>query len=358
MDKYISNINISLLIPATLVFILLILHCYLYRGMRLTFAFFGCVLLHSFGRQVVYTFTRRLSGSLTYFVLGTPFKIFSLPLVVYMGWAITFYLSWYLAERILKKIGRFSDRIFPTIIWSMLIAGALSYCIETTAFRAGWWLWTRFDPRFKEFLLVPYSSLQAWFSNTAQFLLIFFLSECSEYKKQWWRVFLYTFAIWMVVIIAVIYSPINFGQFALVIKIYHLIRILLPILLMFFYPIKLQFTGLGPRGSERKEFLYNALPLFTLSLILFTCIIIDILIIRKPELLISKLSLVLLIMLSIKKMPLWLIFVSVAFSIIYGGQRFYILSIPSLVFLMFIIYIGFSERNIKGKGTPDYSLEE
>jgi hypothetical protein len=335
-----ADINFTLLVPALLVFIALLLHCLFYRGLRLTLTFFGSAFLHTLIKELTHVYMENKFAFVLrpYWVLGARFKIFGLPLVIYMGWAITFYLSWYLAERILKRIGYFSDRIFPTIVWSLLIAGAISYCVETTAIIAGWWLWTSPDPRFKDFLVVPFSAIQAWPAQTAQFLLIFFLSECSKYRAGWWRVFLYTLIVGMFIFLSIDYSFMNFWRNTPIV--FDIVRISITILLMFFYSTQLQFIRLNPPATERKKdtFFYDAFPLFALGLILFTCIIMDTLVLKNQVLLISIFPLAMFAMLSIKKIPLLVILILVSFSLIYGGHRLYILCIPTIIFLFFVGY--------------------
>lgn len=346
-----ADINIFLLLPAAAVFVLLVLHCYLYRGRRLTFIFFVSILILSFFRQVSFDFIYKSAGKSPYLILKTTSRIFHFCSVEYIGWAITFYLSWYLAERILKRLGYLYDRIFPTIVWSILVSGAISYCVETTAIRAGWWLWMFFDPRFKDFLVAPFSALQGWSTETAIFLSIFFLSECSKYRKQWWRVFLYT-AILGVIIDTVIYSiillsPRNYNIFRNINKffiVFDSARILLPIILMFLWPITFKYEHLDMKNLKRHLSLYDATPLLSLLFILSICIGIDIIALNEPVFLFSTLPLIFLLMFSIRKIPITLIFFMTLILLLIGNKFAYIISIPTAIFFAFWAFESLRER--------------
>lgn len=331
-----SDINITLLLPASLVFIAVILHSYLYRGARLTFVFFGSAFLHILLKELTHLYVENkfILTLRPYRVLGDTPQILQLPVFVYIGWAVTFYLSWYLAERILKRIGYFYDRVFPTISWSILIAGAISYCVEATAIKAGWWLWSFPDPRLKEFIITPLSAFYAWPSQTSFFLLIFFIFECSRFRKQWWRVFLFTFIARLAHAALIIYGVVNFGQKNAIITTCDSVSILLPFLLMFFSSLRLQLT----LNLKKNTIYYNVLPLFALTSILFICVAMDISILKKPEMLVSVLPLVLLILLSLRNISMTAITILTVFSVISGSQKMYILCIPVVMFLLFLSY--------------------
>jgi hypothetical protein len=348
MDKNILDARFLLLLPAALAFILLLAHCYIYRGMRLTLIFFGGVFLHTFMKELTHIYVRCGTNLLPpYEMVGRGLQILRLPLIVYIGWAMTFYLGWYLAEGILKRIGSFSDRVFPTIVWSALIAGAISYCVEATAINAGWWVWLSADARFKDFLVAPFSALEAWPAEASHFLLIFFLCECSRHRKQWWRLFLYSFVIWLAIFAIFIYFYTNFGRLTPLIRVYDTVRILLPVLFMFFYPVKLEFTRLDSVSPKKNRFFYGALPLFGLGLVLSICVITDAMILKKMGLLISTLPLIMFTMLSFKKIPLSVILALAVFSLISGNRKLYIACLPVIIFLMFMAYAKFYRQKAK-----------
>ncbi len=329
--------RLILLLPAMLAFLLLLIHCYIYRGMRLTFVFFGGVFLHTLMKELTHIYVRYGTNLLPpYEMVGRSLQILRLPLIVYIGWAMTFYLAWYIAEGIIRRISFFRDKAFPTIVWSALIAGAISYCVEATAINAGWWVWLSPDYRLKDFLVAPFSTLESWPAETSHFLLIFFICECSKHRRQWWRMFLYSFIIWLAILGIFIFFYTSFGRLTPLIRAYDSVRILLPFLFMFFYPLKLEFTRLSAASEEKNTFFYDALTLSGLVLILSVCAVTDALILKNAELLVSTLPLVLFIALSVKRVPLLMTFVLSIFFLLSGNQKLYIGSLPAIVFLVFV----------------------
>jgi hypothetical protein len=308
-----------------------------------TFIFFGSVLLLSLGREVTFYFIQKSANmSPPYLILGNPFKILRLPMVLYIGWATTFYLSWYLAQRILKRIGGFSERIFPTILWAILVTGGISYCVEASAIRAGWWAWMFHDPRFKDFLLVPFSALEGWTGEIAFFLLIFFIVECSKYRRQWWRVFLYGTTMCLIInTITYLIVSLSSSDFDIIpninifIRALDSVRISLPIILMFFWSISFKYERLDTKNSKIGLFFYDAIPLFALLLILLVCIGIDIVVLNNSSLLFSVFPLIFLLLVSIKKVPVALIFFIACILFVIGNKLAYIISIPAAIFLAF-----------------------
>ena len=330
MDNHTLGQGIILVLPALVVFLALVAHCYLYRGIRLTFAFFGGVFLHVLMKEITHMHVGH-----AYLVLIKPLRILHVPLIVYIGWAMTFYLSWYIAERILKRLGSSSDKVFPTIVWSMLVAGGIAYCVEATALNAGWWQWLWPDLRLKDFLVTPFAALEAWPSETAHFLLIFFLAECSRFRKEWWRFYLYVFLLWSLIIAVFVYFYSFLPRFVAVIRVYDCIRLLLPVFLMFYSGLKLRSTRIQGAVSKRREFFYDALPFFSLSAILAVCLITDTAILKQPELLISMLLIGMLVILSVRKIPFWAALAVAGLSLLTADPRFYIVFIPVIFYMFF-----------------------
>jgi hypothetical protein len=171
--------------------ILLIAHAYFKRGFRLTFNFFLFALIAALRKEIGTFF-----GSEPLMLKGSPFFFpdANLPflisfLTVIFGWMFTFYIAWTLAEGITRKFIYFKNKIFPTLLFAGVIAASISYAVETVGVNMGWWRWKFYDDRFSNFLVgdAHFFALEAWFYFTVHFLAVYFLIECSRFKKFDWK---------------------------------------------------------------------------------------------------------------------------------------------------------------------------
>lgn len=113
----------------------LLLHSFIFRGRYLTLAFFIFVLFWGyakefFGYNFPYSFNNRTE--IDYLLNKT---------LVIIGWAITFYLSWCISEKILIRIGKHKENIFSTLLLSCLVIASVAYFMESAAVNIGWWQW-------------------------------------------------------------------------------------------------------------------------------------------------------------------------------------------------------------------------
>ncbi|GAB4292811.1 MAG: hypothetical protein Kow0090_06920 [Myxococcota bacterium] len=179
-----------LVIPAFLIFIGLIYHSYKHRGGRITALFFILGALFFIGRETMNALTPHYNGLPQYFFLNRAITIWKAPLPAVIGWLITAYLGWFLAERILANHPRLENRLFPTLLISGVFASAMALALEGVGIHLGWWNWAKLhiyyteDP-FREYLLdAPFVALWGWFLIVLTFLTPFFLAECSKFRRK------------------------------------------------------------------------------------------------------------------------------------------------------------------------------
>jgi Flp pilus assembly protein TadD len=187
--------------------ILLVIHSARRRGWKVTAVFFLAGAVFGVARgNLVYLVCQYLSrtgtGSTPYLPQGNLLPhIGHESLQVVIGWMFAGYLAWTLSEFVLRRI-RWEDRLFPTVALSALFMCCISYCMETTAPRIGWWYWdmSTVNPLFGS---VPYAGIAAWFSIAVDFIFPVLLIACSEYRRSPWT--------WLTVLI----FPAHMGAHAL-----------------------------------------------------------------------------------------------------------------------------------------------
>jgi len=334
---------------AVIALVFLIAHCYLYRGLRITLTFFiSCFLYGIFKENAIYYIEGVLSHAKPpYEVINPVLLIFHAPLVVCIGWLFALYTSWSLAEGILKKTKFFSGKLFPTLLLGGLIAASISYCVEATGIVIGWWRWTIIDTRLAGFLYgVTLSPLEGWFFTFLAVMVPYFLIECSKYRVKRWK---YIFIIPTLVYIAIRIS----GNYMLAVIIKWLIFITVVCLafrsqILLTNNFKKKYACYPAENSSGLSFM-NKIPFFMILLMLTVMIFIDLKIIKRPELLISTLPIILFALIYAANDFLPAVFLVTFFVIILGGQKFLILSIPIVIYLAFAIISKFSAQRINNK---------
>ncbi|MBL7196778.1 MAG: hypothetical protein ISS47_01620 [Candidatus Omnitrophica bacterium] len=320
---------------------LLIVHSYFLRGPRITFNFFFFIFLYAYRwvmRIDVFAPFRPPSKEirileiipLTTSNLSAALVSFCLPLIIILGWMFAFYISWSMAERILRRIEIFNGKIFITILLSGLIVGGIFYSIETMAIGVDW-LRLRFnDPRFGSFLIESsFVTIKARFYFVIYFLTAFFLIECSRFRRVNWKCIFFLLAnihIWTV----------DFLGFGLPRIIERTTAIILLLPLSFLSPLRFEYGQ--AEWPESVKFSLNIrrlltnIPLFMILFMLAFVTVMDLVVARQPALLVSALPVFFFLLLCINKIPFYfiLILAVVLFAVI--GSKF----VPSLIPVGFI----------------------
>lgn len=172
-------------------YLLLILHCVRARGGRTALAFFGGCFAFGLLRDNWIWWISRFHGAVPPFsVADPPVRIGHATPLVAVGWSFTFYLGWFLAERILARAPAHRGRLFPTLLLAALAAMPISYATEAMALSAGLWEWRAHIREASAGLLgeVPVLALEGWYSTGLAFLSTFFLVAYSEVRdaRRFW----------------------------------------------------------------------------------------------------------------------------------------------------------------------------
>ncbi|MCI0657676.1 MAG: tetratricopeptide repeat protein [Acidobacteria bacterium] len=133
--------KLLLFLSSSFLTLLLIVHSVKSRGVRTSLYFFVSAFLFGVvrGNSVAY-----LSSDET----GLPY-VFSEALILVgkaelpacVGWVFALYLSWTLAEGVLRSRPRLGKAVFPLSSFAIIAMGCFSDAVETTASGVGWWRW-------------------------------------------------------------------------------------------------------------------------------------------------------------------------------------------------------------------------
>ncbi len=180
--------GLTFLASAAIVYVAFLAHAILARGPRVGIGFFAGAALLAFGRDLWFAAPFK-SGMPYEFLL--EFRILGVPPVAFVGWTITFYLSWCVGEAVANRWAFTAGRIFPTLAIAYLVAVAVSFAVEPTGVAAGLWRWHAFDESSIEGigdLVSTYGPITGfWAFWVAQILAIYWLIEGSEYLRRPWR---------------------------------------------------------------------------------------------------------------------------------------------------------------------------
>lgn len=300
-------------------------------------------------RQWTLHIMESLYNQAPYHVLDTSFRLLKLPIVVYIGWAVTFYLSWQVAGIILKRLDCFHNRVFPTLLWATIIAAAIGYSVETTAVATGWWEWSFVDPRHINLLVqpCPFATWIVWPGFAVYFLGIFFVTECSRHRKGWWRALIY-YLIVDVIIGGIFIINKNFNPVA---ELYENTKFLLLLIFLFVWP--LEFKHVKPVSKIKTRFAFldailNSIPIFSIVTILGITVFLDIIVLKEASLVLSALPLIFLVLFCFKQFNPLLLIAAGIITVSICGVKSYILILPFGLFLIFLLIARFLKKGVSG----------
>lgn len=180
--------SVSLLvlaIPASLALLLLIIHSHKMRGGVITFFFFGSLFLFGLLRgNLVYLITR---GKTPYSFELPVMKVGHTGLVEAVGWCVSLYISWSLAERLLARRRGHGKNLFSILFFSCAMMMGFAILMEAAAGRMGWWNWRpprglSYSPAFRDIE----KGIVEWFSVAFDFLTPWLLIAYGGFRKRWW----------------------------------------------------------------------------------------------------------------------------------------------------------------------------
>ena len=283
--------------------LLLVLHSWRRRGGAATAAFFIPGILFGIVRgNVVHAIMKFISGGAS---AGRPYVPQSplLPDVGYasmqvvIGWIFAGYLAWTVSEYVLRRL-KLENRLFPTVALAGLFLGAISYCMETTAPRVGWWYW-EISTVNAFFGRVPIAGIVAWFSIATDLLFPVLFIACSEYRGRWWR--------WLTLLV----FPLHMGAHALYntvpyIDNVHVVMILAVAALALFNRTRIE-TGQVGRRVEGKggvaAVLVDLIPAAAVGTFLAVILRADLLVLGDFRPALTAIPLVILLVLAVRGIP-------------------------------------------------------
>lgn len=316
---------IAFFVAIVLVLFLLIVHSYAKRGGRLTLVFFFFAFLWAFRKESALPFSLISPYKFSVASNLSTLAIFTATL----GWIFTFYISWCISENILRHNILLKKGLFMTLLLCIFVTAAISYAVESTAVNIGWWKWTIVDKKFSDFF-VPgyhYGAVVGWIGFTIFFLAPFFLIECSRYKNYIWK-----FAFFL---IPCIYFGVYYLQNSVLIKIMNFLTINSIIIFTFLSPLELSCATKKDGLPQRIFKMINSLPIFAMIIMVSIVTFIDIMIIRKPDLLFSKAPSIFCIFLAMYDIPLPILLILAVVLIVFVGK----LAVPTFILLSVVFII-------------------
>jgi hypothetical protein len=337
----------SLLAVVLISLVLLITHAYYRRGFRLTFNFFLFGVIAALRKEIGTFF-----GSESIMLKGSPFffpradvPFFISFLTVIFGWIFTFYIAWTIAEKITDRLGSFRGKIFPTLLFAGLVAASISYAVETIGVNMGWWRWKFHDGRFSVFLVgdAHFFAMQAWFFFAVHFLAVYFLIECSKFRKSGWKAVF--FLIYFLRTWSIVFS--GGSDFPRIAE--ELVILGLLIALSFSLPLKFEFPVVKLRNKpsiSRSRFIEGLFYLVVFNLV-SVLIFLSLIKLKKPVLAVSVLPFLVMIMLAIRKVNLYWIIALFLFILISAKPIMMPVALPLTLFLIFKL-LGRSQKPALG----------
>ena len=326
-----------LAIPAALVVTALIVHSLRTRGRNDTLLFFGLALLFGIlrGNVIWWITTQHFEGEFPYIFAANPIGVFHDSLVADLGWILCLYLGSAIATSLLASLPHLQNRLFAIVGLACLFNGALSYAVEATAIEMRWWDWSLSTE--SDWLRdVPIAGIEAWFSVGFDFLIPYFLIRHYRKSGQWWPYLsLLIFPLHMAthlsntrISTSLPMTPYNVWYWGMA-----LVTMILPFSCKWelrrpwLAAQALPLSRLGPSDSAPWSRLTRWIPPLGLAVVLAVLVSSDLLVVRMPELLITKAALIYLAVLAFTPIRPWIVLVAAGILAAIGGK----LLVPPLV---------------------------
>ena len=264
---------------------LLVIHAVKARGARTAWLFFLPAFLFGVlrGNSVALLSSNEAGGP--YIFSEAVLSIGQAELPACIGWVFALYLSWTLAEGVLKKRPDAGSRVFPLASFGLLAMGCFSDAVETTASGVGWWRWNIISPS-NPFLPggTHLFGIVEWMSVGLDFLVPFLLFRTSRGARSplaWASLLLYPIH-W-----ASHWKFVTAPGFPHAYEIDHAI-------IVFAVPVfaLLREPPLAPQPARRVSRIVSWFPLLALCGMFAVLLWVDLLVLRSGELVISVIPLV------------------------------------------------------------------
>jgi hypothetical protein len=289
-----STNTILLAAPAAIMVVILAVHCLFKRGMRLTFTFFvGAFVFGAVRGNLVHLIT---DGERPYIINEPVVMIGAATAIEIVGWIYALYISWNIGETIANRYEKTRGMVFPTLVCSCVLMLSIMFTLESVATRAGWWHWRNLVDDSPIFVIGMGGAVFAWFSVGFDFLLPFFLIECSGIRSRLRYLALLPFALHM----SVHELTFTFGNLGIM-SLWHWIMMMslymMPLVFStrFAYPAHRPSEGLA--GIEKIYVLRDA-PFVGVAVMLGVVYVMEIFLACMPHLMLFSLPLVILTWLS------------------------------------------------------------
>ncbi len=281
---------ILLAVPASLAFALLIVHSTKLRGRFTTLTFFLSLIAFGFLRgNLVHIITR---GRTPYEFGFAAMRLGHTGVVEAMGWCISLYISWSVAERLLANRKPFNGNVFSVILFSCAMMTGFGILMETAAGRLGWWSWSppkglTYSPAFRDIE----KGIAPWFSVAFDFLMPYLLITQLKTRKP------------LAAFLGLMAFPFHFGMHAIrrfrldehLIKVNHFshfLMISLAMLLPYFVRLEIKPAPVYSRAAGAKSRWTSRFDIIGLFIVIATVLYGLIFVARQAELTIFALPLV------------------------------------------------------------------
>jgi len=205
--------------PLAVFLALEVYHCARRNGWKFSLKFFAAAVLFGLIRpQVVGLICWSDGSGMPYAPQGWGLSLGFASAFEPFGWAFALYGSWFLSERILRKVPSWRDRILPLAFMATLVMGAFSYAVEVGASTIGWWHWRIVEVSGLFIYGVPLVGIMDWASVVPDFLLPFLLLQVQSVRRSRWK---YLLAGIFVAHMLTHYDGRGFGRFGRTWEIWH-----------------------------------------------------------------------------------------------------------------------------------------
>lgn len=255
---------IVLALPSAIVLAALGWHSARAMSRRRAMLFWVAVVVYGILRGLgVRAVTTAIGASFPYEIRDALLELGGVSAQEVAGWAVVAYLAWWIGDRLAQRSRRPS--LFLAVAWGSLFLGAISWAIEAAAIGARWWHWT-VPTASRVFLNVPAIGIVDWFFVAIDFLLPFVVLTAPSMADVRWRY------------LTLLFLPAHFAGHLLPGVWLHVVHWCLVLLMA---GLALRAEAVDRPFSEVRSWI----PTAALAVMVFDVALVDLLIVRRPELL-------------------------------------------------------------------------
>ena len=271
-----ANRTLVLAIPSAIILIALVAHSLRTLPRRRAVTFWIAVVVYGFLRGIaVHRITESIGASFPYQIHNAMLTVAGVSLQEIVGWAVVAYLGWWIGGRFASRSGR--PFLFLQIAWASLFLGAISWTVEAAAIAARWWHWT-VPTASRMFLNTPAIGIVDWFFVGIDFLLPFVAITAPALRRRPSR------------FLTLLLFPLHFGAHLLIAPVsaswpvawLHVVHWLLVLLVLW---LAVRSPAEDPAFATEASATVRAIPTIALAVIVADVAIVELFIVRRPELL-------------------------------------------------------------------------